>query len=120
MNTGKKFSWHWKNTSKLAEILNAHRKEPLDQSWLPIQLYCQKCGRDSGIEEQVWKEEKISYRCRHCQGEFCEEVRSSKCIKLPWRVDWPMRWSYEKVDFEPGGKDHSSQGGSYHNGKRDC
>ena len=24
-----------------------------------------------------------------------------------------MRWAYEKVDFEPGGKDHSSQGGSY-------
>jgi len=28
-------------------------------------------------------------------------------------MDWPMRWSVEKVDFEPGGKDHSSQGGSY-------
>jgi len=24
-----------------------------------------------------------------------------------------MRWAHEKVDFEPGGKDHSSQGGSY-------
>ncbi|MFI5392079.1 MAG: lysine--tRNA ligase, partial [Bacteriovoracales bacterium] len=26
---------------------------------------------------------------------------------------WPMRWVYEKVDFEPGGKDHSSEGGSF-------
>jgi lysyl-tRNA synthetase class 1 len=34
-------------------------------------------------------------------------------IKLLWRVDWPMRWAHEGVDFEPGGKDHSSQGGSY-------
>jgi len=24
-----------------------------------------------------------------------------------------MRWAFEKVDFEPGGKDHSSQGGSF-------
>ena len=28
-----------------------------------------------------------------------------------------MRWVYEGVDFEPGGKDHSSQGGSYTTGK---
>jgi lysyl-tRNA synthetase class 1 len=27
-----------------------------------------------------------------------------------------MRWSQESVDFEPGGKDHSSQGGSYDTG----
>ncbi|MBW2387450.1 MAG: lysine--tRNA ligase, partial [Deltaproteobacteria bacterium] len=29
------------------------------------------------------------------------------------RVDWPMRWQEEGVCFEPGGKDHSSAGGSY-------
>jgi lysyl-tRNA synthetase class 1 len=28
-----------------------------------------------------------------------------------------MRWVYEQVDFEAGGKDHSSQGGSYDTGK---
>ncbi len=28
-----------------------------------------------------------------------------------------MRWLYEGVDFEPGGKDHASPGGSYDNGK---
>ena len=29
-----------------------------------------------------------------------------------------MRWAYEGVDFEPGGKDHSSDGGSYATGQR--
>ena len=38
-------------------------------------------------------------------------------MKLKWRVDWPMRWKYEKVDFEPGGIDHSVYGGSYMTGK---
>ena len=28
-----------------------------------------------------------------------------------------MRWAFEKVDFEPGGKDHSSQGGSFDTAK---
>ena len=29
-----------------------------------------------------------------------------------WKVDWPMRWTFEGVNFEPGGKDHSTEGGS--------
>ena len=28
-----------------------------------------------------------------------------------------MRWAYEQVDFEPGGKDHSSEGGSFDTAK---
>jgi len=35
-----------------------------------------------------------------------------------WKVDWPMRWSVEQVDFEPGGEDHSSPGSSYSVGQK--
>ena len=41
------------------------------------------------------------------------DYRKDGNVKLVWRVDWPMRWQYEKVDFEPGGIDHSVIGGSY-------
>ena len=37
--------------------------------------------------------------------------------KLAWKVDWPMRWAYEKVVFEPSGVDHQSPGSSYVVGK---
>ena len=37
--------------------------------------------------------------------------------KLAWKIDWPMRWKYEGVDFEPGGKDHASPTGSYQTSK---
>jgi lysyl-tRNA synthetase class 1 len=33
--------------------------------------------------------------------------------KLVWKVDWPMRWSYEGVHFEPSGVDHQSPGSSF-------
>ena len=33
--------------------------------------------------------------------------------KLAWKVDWPMRWAYERVTFEPAGVDHSSPGSSF-------
>ena len=59
----------------------------------------------------------LSYRCENCSHEGSEDLTSSNRVKLPWRLDWPMRWVYEDVDFEPGGKDHSSQGGSFSTGK---
>ncbi|WP_116115193.1 lysine--tRNA ligase [Austwickia chelonae] len=33
--------------------------------------------------------------------------------KLVWKVDWPMRWAHEEVDFEPSGVDHQSPGSSW-------
>ena len=42
-----------------------------------------------------------------------KDFRKKGLVKLQWRVDWPARWKYEKVDVEPGGIDHSVHGGSY-------
>jgi lysyl-tRNA synthetase, class I len=36
--------------------------------------------------------------------------------KLVWKVDWPMRWVHEQVDFEPAGEDHHSPSSSYASG----
>jgi lysyl-tRNA synthetase class 1 len=33
--------------------------------------------------------------------------------KLVWKVDWPMRWAYEGVVFEPSGVDHHSPGSAW-------
>ena len=33
--------------------------------------------------------------------------------KLVWKVDWPMRWAVEHVDFEPAGMDHATPGSSF-------
>ena len=33
--------------------------------------------------------------------------------KLVWKVDWPMRWAYEGVAFEPAGEDHHAPTGSF-------
>jgi lysyl-tRNA synthetase, class I len=30
-----------------------------------------------------------------------------------WKVDWPMRWAYERVTFESAGVDHASPGSSF-------
>ncbi len=97
----------------ITTILNKHRSDPLPSSWLPISIYCEKCDRDD-IDQISWDHKStLNYTCNLCKYQGSENIDTSCRIKLPWRMDWPMRWTYEKVDFEPGGKDHSSQGGSY-------
>ncbi len=95
----------------IMKILNKYRKEPLSKNWMPISVYCEKCKKDSTKITKV-KNYIIEYECK-CgfRGEF--DFRKKGLAKMKWRVDWPARWKYEKVDFEPGGIDHSVYGGSY-------
>jgi len=99
------------NKEKIKEILNRFRKEPLSESWWPIQIYCEKCGKDNTHVTEWDGNYKIKYKCT-CGFENEFDFREKGIVKLRWRVDWPMRWNFYKVDFEPGGKEHSTPGGS--------
>ena len=102
------------NRSSIMEILNKYRTSPLPSDWMPVSVYCQQCNRDDAIKNITYDgNNSIGYHCQHCNFDGTETIDKSRNIKLPWRIDWPMRWVYEGVDFEPGGKDHSSEGGSY-------
>jgi lysyl-tRNA synthetase class 1 len=101
---------------KLREILNCHRSQPLPEDWLPLAGFCDSCGRDD-LEFDWQGEWEVISRCRHCDHQAATDLRQGGNIKLPWRIDWPMRWRKEDVVFEPGGKDHSSAGGSFDTGK---
>lgn len=105
------------NRDQIAATLNEFRKEPLAKEWLPTAIYCDKCGRDKMKSQRYDGEWNYSYECESCGHAATVDIRETKNLKLNWRTDWPMRWAYEGVDFEPGGKDHSSQGGSYDTGK---
>jgi lysyl-tRNA synthetase class 1 len=99
-------------------ILDEFRREPLPETWLPVAGFCDECGRDE-IEFEWHGGYELSYRCQSdgCGHEERVDLLQGGNVKLPWRVDWPMRWAEERVCFEPGGKDHSSDGGSYDTGK---
>ena len=100
----------------IREILNKYRKEPLKKDWMPLVIYCEKCKKDSTKITSI-KGHKIEYKCK-CGFNNKIDFRKKGVVKLLWRVDWPMRWKYEKVDFEPGGIDHSVIGGSYSTAKK--
>ncbi len=97
-------------------VLDRHRTQPLPDDWLPLAGFCDACGRDE--IDFAWPGDWIvRYACRSCAHEAEVDLRDGGNVKLPWRVDWPMRWAEEQVVFEPGGKDHSSAGGSFDTGR---
>lgn len=95
----------------IRRILDRYRKEPLPKDWYPLNIFCEKCATDSTRVLDYNSKYNISYEC-DCGFSDKIDFRKKGIVKLPWRIDWCMRWSYEKVDFEPGGKEHSTPGGS--------
>ena len=82
-------------------------------SYYPYKPYCGQCERDlTTVTAYDDDSTELSYACV-CG--FSETVLLSEFNrgKLVWKVDWPMRWAYEGVIFEPSGVDHSSPGSSF-------
>jgi lysyl-tRNA synthetase class 1 len=111
------------NRQHIFEILSAQQTPGRDQrsveerrrEFYPFKPYCQICGRDStrvlgydGVD--------VSYLCE-CDGGRAQTMSLADgehiSGKLVWKVDWPMRWAYEHVDFEPAGEDHHAPTASF-------
>ncbi len=82
--------------------------------YFPYKPYCGGCNKDlTTVTAYDDETTELTYTCSAC--DFSETVRLSEFNrgKLVWKVDWPMRWAYEGVIFEPSGVDHSSPGSSF-------
>ncbi|MEG1687293.1 MAG: lysine--tRNA ligase [Angelakisella sp.] len=102
---------------EIFDILDSFRTQEATpderEAYYPVSIYCPVCGKDEttihAVSEDCTKAE-YSCTCGH-KGDF--DFTTNFNCKLAWKVDWPMRWMVESVDFEPGGKDHAAPTGSY-------
>jgi len=102
---------------EIFDILDSFRTQEAQpgerEAYYPVSIYCPVCGKD---DTSIFAYDDASYtaqykcKCGHTDA-FC--FTSNFNCKLSWKTDWPMRWMVEGVDFEPGGKDHSSPTGSF-------
>ena len=102
---------------EIYDILMKYKTQDSDEgereSYAPLNVYCDCCKKDTTVVTHVSDDgEEITYKCK-CGNEKTVKVREYNLIKLVWKVDWPMRWGVEGVDFEPGGIDHAAASGSY-------
>ena len=87
--------------------------DPQTAVYYPFRPYCAVCGRDdttvTAFDDETTE---ITYICA-CGAQVGPVPIAAVAGKLAWKVDWPMRWAYEHVTFEPAGVDHSSPGSSF-------
>jgi lysyl-tRNA synthetase class 1 len=86
---------------------------PKTAVYYPFRPYCATCGRDdttvTAFDDDTTE---ITYTCA-CGSAVGPVPIAEVAGKLAWKVDWPMRWAYEHVTFEPAGNDHASPGSSF-------
>jgi lysyl-tRNA synthetase class 1 len=87
--------------------------EPQTGEYYPFRPYCATCGRDdttvTAFDDETTE---ITYTCA-CGAVVGPVPIAEVAGKLAWKVDWPMRWAYEHVTFEPAGIDHATPGSSF-------
>ncbi|WP_189821275.1 lysine--tRNA ligase [Streptomyces finlayi] len=82
-------------------------------AYYPYKPYCGQCERDlTTVTAYDDESTELTYTCvcGFTETVFLKEFNRGKLV---WKVDWPMRWAYEGVIFEPSGVDHSSPGSSF-------
>ncbi len=103
--------------AEIFDILDSFRTQDAaegeKEAYYPVSIYCSECHRDTTkIVSYSDAEKKAEYECK-CGHHGTFDFKKDTDCKLAWKIDWPMRWMYEHVDFEPGGKDHAAPRGSY-------
>ena len=113
-----------KKRGEIFDILDSFRTQEAQpgerEAYYPVSIFCPECGKDTTKITSINDECTLAeYECECGHHGTFDFTRDFNC-KLAWKIDWPMRWMYEGVDFEPGGKDHASPGGSYETSKVIC
>src|SRR5436190_10963509 len=88
-------------------------------SWHPISVICESCGRVGTTIVTQWDGGRVFYECRKDLVEWAAGCGHSGWVapfggraKLPWNLEWAAQWSLFGVTIEPCGKDLSTAGGS--------
>ena len=109
-------SFKTKDPDKTPEQLKAEH-DAEKENYYPVSIFCPECHTDFTTIKKLSDDcTEADYTCRCGHSGHFNFLENCNC-KLGWKIDWPMRWRHEGVDFEPGGKDHAAPTGSYSNSK---
>jgi lysyl-tRNA synthetase class 1 len=106
------------HADKIREIYKRISNSEKEESWLPLNVICEKCGKVGTTRVSSFDGEEVTYQC----GDFVKWAKGcghkgkispfNGNAKLPWKVEWAAKFSVMDVDIEGGGKDHSTKGGA--------
>ena len=104
--------------SDVRRILKEVSGSTKPETWLPVSIVCENCGKMMTTRSLDWDGETVGYTCSispddtvPCGNEGRVSPYGGK-TKLFWKADWAAKWCALSVDIEGAGKDHSTKGGS--------
>ena len=110
-----------RHRGEIFDILDSHRTQDAQEgereAYFPVGIYCHECGKDTTKITSFDEDSMTAQYVCDCGHHGSFDFNSEHNCKLAWKIDWPMRWMFEGVDFEPGGKDHATVNGSYDTSK---
>lgn len=94
-----------KKRGEIFDILDSFRTQDAQpgerEAYYPVNIYCPECKRDTtkilSLSEDCTE---ATYECA-CGHKGIFNFKTDFNCKLAWKIDWPMRWMYEGVDFDP-------------------
>jgi lysyl-tRNA synthetase class 1 len=104
--------------SDIRRILKEASGSVKDESWLPVSVVCQMCGKMMTTRAYDYDGETVGYSCDRSPDECVPCGHTGRvapwkgAAKLFWKAEWAAKWIVQGVDVEGGGKDHSTKGGS--------
>ncbi len=94
-------------------------KSEKPEDWYPFNVICEHCGNLSATKITDFDGETVAYTCSSDTIAWAKGCGHTGRVspyngngKFPWKLDWAAKFVAQKVNFEGGGKDHYTKGGS--------
>lgn len=108
------------NAEKIRKIYKRVAGSEKPGDWYPFQVVCEKCGKVGTTKVIDWDGKKVTYQCSPDLVAWAAGCGHQGKVspfdgagKLPWKVEWAVKWQAIGVTVEGAGKDHMSAGGSF-------
>jgi lysyl-tRNA synthetase, class I len=108
------------NVDVVRNVYEDMYKKPVKADWYPLQVVCPSCGKLGTTKVTNWDGKEVTYVCSPdlvTWAKGCSKMGKMSPFdgnaKLPWKVEWAVKWYTFNVTIEWSGKDHMSSGGSF-------
>lgn len=108
------------NAGKVRKVYEEVYKKPIKQDWYPLQAVCPECGKLGTTKVTGWDGKEVEFYCspdlvKWAKGCSAKGKMSpyNGSAKMPYKVEWAVKWATFGVTIEGAGKDHASAGGTY-------
>lgn len=107
------------NADKIRTIYKEVSGSDKGDDWYPLQVVCPNCGKIGTTRVTGWDGKEVAFECVESLVQWAKGCGEKGKIspfdgyaKMPYKVEWPSKWSFMGIDIEGAGKDHAASGGT--------